>query len=266
MTNDPEQGRWWGPHDVPCERALVTRLGPLTLWVARQSHEWRVAFESTSDAIDPTYGAPTLCDPDEIPVDAALHRVAADGLGETLVLGPRLADKAIVARPSTPFTVLPQGQVSVYMSTPLTVAVETPDGTLLQEVPAFRSKRTWLGANTRAGELCYASTTAARLRLEMISQRPGRVVTTVRVQNDSDRAVALDRVSLPVTQLSVFTDPTGRLWTERVQVRLFSGDEPLDVTLDAAPPPEADATERVAEPRVPPQPQLLRRVFSALFD
>ena len=266
MIDAPPPNRWWGPHEVAIGRALSTRLGPLTLWIAREPHEWRLAFDLERQPLDPTFSAPAPCEPAQIPDDAEVHRVAASGLGDAVVLVPRLADKPVVARPADPFTLLPRSDVSVYVSTPLTVAVETLDEVLLHEVPVFRPKRTWLGANTRTGELCYASTTSAQLQLERLSQRPGRAVTTLRLRNDSDEVLALDRVSLPVTQLSLFADAVGRLWTERVQVRLFDGDRPLEVSLDDAPPADAAAEERVAEPRVPPQPHLLRRVFAALFD
>jgi hypothetical protein len=240
------------------------QLGPLSLRIGRHPREWLLWGAVGPDPLSTEYRPPAIC-PESEPPPEDVHRVVAAPAESSLRLTPRLADQAVVARPVTSLSLMPRSAATVYVSTPLTVAIETTGGVLVKEYESALPKRTWVGSNTRVGVLCYSSRTSAQLDLAHLRFRPGRAVTALALENESEAVVPLDRVSIPVTQLSLFADAGGRLWTERIGVRIH-GDDPLEVKLDEAPPRDAGTTERISGPRVRPHPQLLRRVFSALFS
>ena len=208
---------WWGRYHVPVGQYGSWTIGPLSLWIERLAGEWRVARATSSDHLAP---AVRVVLPDEgvdIMSLSEVTRFAVSGDDTTVSLTPALADRALISRPEKPFVVLPQDEITVFVSTSLWVRVEVGDPPrLLMEVPSYRPSDTWFGPDTMEGELCYAARDAMRLNLELVPLRAHRAVTAVHVRNRGMEALTVDRLQLPVAYLSLFEGPEGELWTEDV--------------------------------------------------
>jgi hypothetical protein len=242
------------------------RIGPLSLWVARRASEWWIASKAESaQSGHVDVESPSLVPLPEAP-EVTVQRIGMSEPGAAIRLQPALADRPVVAHPQVPLQVLPADEVSIYLSTPLWVQiVAVTTGRTLVEIPTYRPSDTWLGPTPVEGELCYASKTSARLTLEDIPLHPIRAQTEVRLRNQSEEPIVLERISIPAPAFSLYLDASGFLWTEPMTVVREAGGATAQVTLGDAPPAVAASAKRLAEPRTRSSRNVLIRAFSALF-
>jgi len=184
MAMAEQSGAWWETGRFPVGTAGRWRIGPLELWIQRLEGEWRIASEQGDDPLDDALEREVPCVIDGVLDRESTERYASNSKTEVIRLAAALADRSVVTRSDKPLHVPPGEEISVFVSSPLWVRIEAGEpGKLLRELPVFRPSDTWFGPNTREGELCYASRTHHRLRLEQIPARPHRAVTSVLVRN-----------------------------------------------------------------------------------
>lgn len=268
---------WWGTFTLEEETGGRWDVGPSTLWLYRTDCEWRVVHRPSVDpkTTDPMANRSQTTLP--VPDEAMAAVVAADderfqssrysfGQSEKRVaLEPGLADRPVVSRPEHPLYVPPGETITLYLSTPLWMQVRLPESDrLLQEVPSHRMSDTWFGTSTVEGELCYATRTAGRLRLESLPHRLHRARTPLHIQNTGKDSLLLERVQLPVPHLALFKTPDDVLWTQAVRMRRTEGVQGADITIRNGPPGEAEAAELIQEPRDSTKKGLFTSTFSAV--
>jgi hypothetical protein len=262
----PESTRWWGEFSLREGERGLWHVGPLTLGIGRAHKEWRIERRS-----DPAL-AGAACRV-ELPSserlegdDVIVRRFSFEQTGEALQLTPRVADRSVVVYPESPFFVTAGQEIVLFCSTPLWVRLEVGENrTVLEEFPSVRPSDTWFGPSTREGELCYASTTAARLRREDILHRPHRAVTELRIRNEADDTLPIEKVNLSVPYLSLYATADGSLWSDRVTLyrTLDESRSELEITPG---PPEGLSAEPVSEARVTAgTDNVMVRAFEALF-
>ena len=199
--------------------------------------------------------------------DAALH-TSRYSFGDTeprIALQPALADRPVVSRPEHPLYVPPEESVTLYLSTGLWIQITLPDSERkLQEVPSFRMSDTWFGPSTVDGELCYATRTAGRLRLDALPRRDHRAVTPLRIRNTAADPLALERVQLPVQYLALYTAPNGQLWSQAVTMTHSADQEGADVQIRSGPPADARTADLLQPPRETTKKGLFTSTFSAV--
>lgn len=267
MSDDPKHPTtWWGEYRMPVGQAGRWRIGPLTLWIERFQHEWRVAREiepgAPDDAIDvcvPTEGG-NLLERDEV------ARFGLAQTADTILIEPALADRPVVTSPEKPFRVPPGESVRVYVGSPLWITLASGSPPVqLEEFPIVKPNDTWFGRSTREGVLCYASRTHARLDASDLPRRPHRAVTEVLVRNQADTPLLLDRMELPAPHLSLYATPDGHLWTQDITlVRAEDGDFAAVKLSDSAP-HRAVGPVLVAEARREAPRNLVLRTFGSFF-
>lgn len=260
------QDAWWGEFPFEIGAWGHWRVGPLALWVGRTEHDWQIAYARDDDPFRDESHVEVPVDLRRVPVpaDSGQHRVGYASTPETLELRPMLADRAVVARPESAFSIPSLERVSVFVSTAVWVRLGCgPQKEPLIEIPAWRSSDTWFGDN-RSGFLCYATRTAMRLEVDELPLRAHRAVTPIVIDNQGQDALNIERISLPIPNLSVFVSPAGALWTERLHLTRNEDAELAQVHIESDSPPIPGAV-RVSEPRVVAEDKLLSRVFTGLF-
>jgi hypothetical protein len=160
---------------------------------------------------------------------------------------PVLPDRTVVTRPEKPLTILPDTRVVMYVGSPVWARLLQGEDEMLGDVPVSPPKEAWLGANTREGELCYATRTYGRLVIDEAALAPHRVTTAVAIENKSSQPFVCERVNLPVRRLSVYATEDGRLWTEAVTMERAG--ELARLVVDDGPPDVASCAELVSGPR-----------------
>jgi len=260
--------RWWGEFRIPHGKAGRWRIGPLCLIVTRLKHEWYVARETGErPTTDCSVELPT--EPPAPNQKAIVTRYATARQSELLNVWPVLPDRSIVTRPESPLSVLPRTEVVIYVGSPLWIRLEEEQGDddkPLADLPAQPAKETWWGPSPRVGELCYATRTVGRIRLDEASRFPHRVLTAVTIKNDAGLPLAIERLNLPVRRLSVYAAKDGRLWTESVTLERAEAEEMAALEVGREPPKVARDAELISRARDSDRTNVLFRAFGTLFS
>jgi hypothetical protein len=185
MENNTEgrrDGVWAQPYALESGQTQYHELGHIRLWVTLLDQEWQVRSETLELDADPAGWTETIGH--TLPSETVpLQRFIREGQSSVTFL-PALASLPTVIRPFQPLTIPAGGRCTIYVGTLVWMKVCVGDKqTLLAEIPLASLSMTWVGRNTMEGELCYASTSFARLALEAVPKRPWRAVTPVTLIN-----------------------------------------------------------------------------------
>lgn len=91
---------------------------------------------------------------------------------------------------------------------------------------------------------------------------PHRTTTAVRVRNQAGTNLAVEKIKLPLPNMSIFTTPEGRLWTETVTLTRQEDGDMAAIDLGKTPPSHIEGTKLLTGPREQPAKGLFTRVFS----
>src|SRR5690606_38235613 len=93
-------------------------------------------------------------------------------------------------------------------------------------------------------------------------RRGPRVTTAVFVSNEHREPLRVERLALPLPQMSIFRAADGRLWTEAATVA-YDPDVKAPAKIDSGPPRQPGSVTRVSGPREDPRANLPARALSA---
>jgi hypothetical protein len=272
VDNEPARySPWWGRVDVPEAGCARLELGPLSLHAQNLMREWRLtthhALDSSRANLDRDIG--THIAPPEPSREVEVFRFVQTHEEGALWLTPRLADRPMVARPEIPISLIGGDEISLFVSTPLWIQIETADThRRLTEIPSLRPSDTWFGPSPREGELCYAMRTRAMLSPKLLQRHPVRAITRVDLKNHAKSPFRIERLNLPIPHLHLYLDEDGLCWTNPV------GMERLEQTqkqaggrlrIVAGPPHEAPGASLLGKPRTEMRGGVFVRAFDALF-
>lgn len=263
---------WWTTYTVEAHHGGRWQIGPRTLWLFHGLDEWRVMHRQSDDPMEGTSTVrvpipeaewTSVLDPD-LPEEQTVRFSFRHADGH-VALHPALADRPIVARPENP-THIPSGEeITLYVSTPLWIRIELGRAAnATHEIPSSRPSDTWVGPSTREGELCYATRTTGRIRLDHLPLRPHRAVTPLLIRNRASDALLLERVQLPTQHLALYESPDHGLWTQAVTLHREEGREGADVRITPGAPRQIAKARRIAEPRQAPKQNLVMSTFKTL--
>ncbi len=259
-----ERCAWWQPQELAINACRHYRLGPLNIYLQRQSQQWLLAHEYSTEEV---LQVPCHAEVSMIPVHLTSQRYLINQSQASYQLLPRLMDRPVVVKTLQPVNLPPNEQTTLYISSPVTLSVmlKGPD-LLLQNIAVQRLSDTWFGPSTQIGELCYADKTHARHAKTELSVRPHRAVTPVTVHNHSTQMLSIDKLSIPVPFLALYALPDGSLWTDPVTLS-HEGLQALahfrTGKLSAA---EAIGATLLSEPIQKPEKHSLVRAFTDIFS
>ncbi len=214
-----QEAAWWGTFKLEEQNARFWEIGPMLLGIERLAKEWRLASYSSEDLEKNTIKIAQEDCPDFPKDKLQFRRYVFHHTDPTIILTPTLADRSQVSRAETSFSIPPDEHITIYVSSPVWVRIETGSGILLDEIPSIRQSDTWHGPNTREGELCYSSRTFCRTNIEELPIRQHRVLTPVVIHNHHYTPLLIEQLSLPLSHLSIFADENGGLWTEEIVIK-----------------------------------------------
>ncbi len=263
MAERKDREGWWGDYELEVDRAESWAIGSLKLWIHRAASEWRLAYRWLDEEEPETWEHQTAVDVPEEGVEG--ERFAVDRTGGTVRLRAVTADRSVIARPRTPLRVPPGQQARIYVSSPLWVEVAVGEApTVLRDLAAKRQSSTWFGSPPREGELAYALKTGARTRLEELPTRPYRFVTPVVIENQAADTLFVDRLNLPVPNLSVFAVGEA-LWSEEIRLLRSEEGDLAELDLRSGPPREAPGAGLLSEARHASEKGHLFQAFSSFL-
>jgi len=263
---------WWSPFQLETGQMGRWQIGPRTLWLYHTAHEWRILTRAGEDSLQAASSS-------RRPLPKSERRRVLDGTTEVDdvhrfsfrtttadgKLHPALADRPVVIRPEDPLSVPPGEEATLFVSTPLWIQFSAgATASTLFEIASHRPSDTWFGTSTRTGELSYAARTAGRMQLDDLPQRRHRAVTPLRLRNEAEDVLRVERVQLPTPHLSLYETEDGFLWTEQVTMQRRRTGEGAEVTVADGPPRQQDAAERIATPRQGARSGLVVNTFRAI--
>ncbi|MFT4562631.1 MAG: hypothetical protein ACI9BW_002377 [Gammaproteobacteria bacterium] len=245
---------WWGNFAIDVNDWLEKRIGPLHIHIERRRREWLVTVEHEEEGVAPIS-------------DALQNRFVFSETRGPLHLRPALADRLVITRLLSPVQIAAHESVTLYVSTPLMVRTSVNDPpVLLDERFVVRPSETWFGPSTCEGELCYASSTRARLEISELDVQADRAVTSVRIDNQGADPLVLERIALPAPHLKLFMTPGGALWTQDISYTRQTADDLAELVFEKIPLRHAPDSELVCEARVRAENRTLFRAFGAMFN
>jgi hypothetical protein len=256
---------WWGESAFELDDAKRWQLGAFELWAQRCAEEWKVAFVRGDNPLDDRMdvAVPASAEP---PDDSTSYRFGYKKTRPHLRLVPICADRPVVIRTATPFFV-PAGQdVTLFVTTSLWIQIYARDPqTPLVDEPMYRPSDTWFGPSPREGELCYSGRTSGRFHLENLAIRPHRAVTEIRVRNKTSALLPVEKIRLPLPNLSVFASSSGMLWTEVVTLERVNDADLAEIRIGKGSPDAAEDAKRVSPPRIATRERTLARTFGGIL-
>lgn len=253
--------KWWGAFEISEDERRWWTLGSLLLGIERKEREWRIGYEGSKSGDATVPGTNRSVDELEY---SARYVFAEPGAG--IRLTPALADRPVVTRPVSPLNLPPGEQATLYVSSPVWVRIEaTGPAKQLADVPVARPSDTWFGRSTREGELCYATRTHGRLRLEDLPVQPFRAVTPLELVNKSKTELKLERISLPVPYLTIYASNSYDLWTQKLTMRCEDDAQLATVGIREGAPSQVTGAEHVAPPRKQQEGRMFKRALTSLF-
>jgi hypothetical protein len=256
---------WWGNYAIKIGASAQWEFPRLHIGVQRLAHEWVIAYETTESDNDE---GPWRFSYSDLDLDqsqfSSIARYVFRATSEQLTILPLLADRAVVSRPYTQFTVPAGEATTIFVGTPLWFALAGEPGGIVFEIPIRRPSDTWFGPSTREGELAYASRTSGRLNLENITVSPYVAITEVHIHNGSSTPLLVERLNLPVPFLSLFQTEEGNLYTERVTFEQTEGTSLTKFHMEEAHLALKNGAKLIARPRQSPHKGMLVRAFEVL--
>lgn len=266
-TPDTEFRAWWHPQRLETDRLWRCRIGPLSVFIRRQEHEWSLTWEQADEPTESTH-----CDSEpveEVPGHLVTSRYVFGQSPESFCLKPRLLDRPLVVKTRQPVRIPANQKTTFFISSPVSVAVllQTPERRqepelLLEALPCLRLSDTWFGPDTREGELCYAARTEARHSREELPLRPHRAVTPVTIENRSTEWLTIDKLSIPLPCLAVYGGPEGALWTDSISLQHTDDSQLANLVVGPAP----EGLERLSPAQEMVQRHALVRAFTSIFS
>lgn len=237
----------WGEVDLRAgEEVSAWSFGPLTLYARRKETE--ILLRTEHDGVESS--------------DWVRWHAAPETRFE---LRPALPDRAIVVAPERPYRLPQRGESEIYVGIPMFVRVVSTIGgavEVLADYPSEVLSDTWWGGFTE-GELAYWVETRARRAVPTEPYGPNQAVCPFHLVNESSQALPVERFSVRVDHLSLFSTASG-VWTDEVSVRYAGPDEGSEIHHTGRAPRAATSVKRLAGPRTPPPSGLRGRTFSRL--
>ena len=256
---------WWGSFRLAEGEQRFLRCADLCLQLRSLPQQWWLAYGWQNEV---SQFEPVL----EQGVGTAgtlenEQRFVFAQLPTELTIQPALADRPVVCRPVVSVSLLPFQEATLFVCLPLWIRLgaDKGDKTLL-DIPTVRVCDSWFGPNTREGVISYASQVSEQLDVKPIANNKARAAIEVRIQNQSDQMLTLDKISVPAPNLSLYADKDGQFWTPRITLvrrdhedAILSVDEAISGSL-----PEAEL-RLVCEAREDIGRGKITKAISALF-
>jgi hypothetical protein len=223
-----QTSNWWGTFEFGEGEQRLLRCADLCLQLQCQPHQWWLGYDWQKEVnqFEPELEHMPVAATDKV-FDKEQRFVFAE-LPKTLTLQPALADRPVVCRPVVSVTLLPFQEVTLFVCLPLWIQLRV-EGTKdpLLDIATVSVCDSWFGPNTREGVISYASQVSEQLDVKPIANNKARAAIEVRIQNQSEQMLTLDKISVPAPNLNLYTDEFGQFWTPRITLVRRNNDDAI---------------------------------------
>jgi hypothetical protein len=268
MTEKIVDNLWQETLMFELQKTYKLSVGALELYINLLENEWRFRHcyvsEDETGIEKPIQLA--LLDTMEKEDLQPMRYICSDDIN-TLQIRPKLANKSIVAKPYIPVFLPSKQTVTIYISTPLSLALFLDKQKIpFLEIPTIKLSDTWFGPKPHIGELCYSSRFSGRISLSELPKRASRIITPVKVTNNGADNLKLEKISIPCDYLAVYLSQKNELWTPTLSILRETDQNKTQVTIDKILHPALEGAKRIGEPKIGDQTRLLAKTLDMLFS
>lgn len=233
---------FWKPFEIEDGQSLKAGLGPLSVLLKRTARDLYFSVERSPDEV----ARLTWETGAEIAEDKVMRRLGFEEDAPSLQFAPALPPKVIIVRPEFPLAMLPGERVQFYISIPLWLQLRG-NGVVFFEEPTVVLSKTWFGETTQ-GDLGFSLKTRAKRDPSAFESKPFRAICPLRVKNQADDVLHLERLCLRVQHLELYRG-LKHFWTNDIGVS-FRGDAlPERVVFGRSAPQLGEQLVKAAEAR-----------------
>ena len=255
--NHSPESELWSTLLTVADKPVYIEVGDLCLSIRKSVHEWQLNYHWEKKGNDGGYSCSYI---DSFSAEPeTIDRIAMESMSDGFSLIPKLADRPVVVRPYSPFTLPANNTITLYVSTPIWLNVIFAEG-VTKELAVQELSETWMGGLTGNGELCYGSHTHARLDKDLLQHLPFRALTPTTIHNKGDSDLTLERLSIPTPYLSIHTNDKHQLITESLSITMDSSSHSGIVKIE---PSSKDS--RISTPRLTTDRGVLVSAWENLF-
>jgi hypothetical protein len=252
----------WEPTDIKSNIVYGCKIGSVEIRLRYAQHDWHVASEAVDESSSDRPFKPLRGKKIQEPSSWSRWTSTEESLTAQLV--PALPDKPVVVRPEASIRIPGKQTAMFFVGIPLWVRITVGKDRAMNlcEIPTMNLSKTWFG-DVISGELGYSLKTRAMRDLSGVEPRASRATCSVLIDNSSASDLTFQRLCLHTEHLALFRSEK-RLWANQVNV-LYRGEEQgSQIDLTANPPDLEGPCERITDPRVKPDKNLLRKSFQVM--
>lgn len=236
---------WWGSFNLEEAQSKFWRVGQAIIYIDRFAHEWHIgsAIANQEEEIDDSDKPPPT------PPETMKSKTFTFTTQSEIRLKPVLPMYSLASKLQTPLYIPGGEKVLLYVSSPVWVQITTSNNRIvLDEIPTHPLSLTWFGHDNIDGELCFAGNTFCSSQLKYVPSGSDRIISPMLIKNSSKKFLCLEKISVPLPYLSVYSDTQNFLWTEQLTV-YNEGDDPPLVQVAKGPPKSLKDISLISRPR-----------------
>jgi hypothetical protein len=211
----------WSKFKFEDEQIYSAKAGYTRFWIQRYYAFWRIStrFEDTSE-----FDAEGLQKVKSLPENFEWQQMIA-GKQSSLIIHPALPDKALIIKPEDNISLMPAMKLDLLIKIPLWIQIYSssvkPEN-LIFEFPTIELSSTWFG-DTDDGEMAYRLPRHILFDFKPEEIEKSEAICPVKIHNDSETLIRFQRISVPASQLTLFSN--GKIFfTNEIRV-IHNGDE-----------------------------------------
>ena len=250
----------WQPLTVNHQQCQRCQIGPLKVWIYRDTHEWMLAYDyHVGEKKVVEFGVA-----DEKPEILTWSQYIAGDEDSVIQFLPVMPDRPVVVRPKNPTKVIKGLECVLYVFIPVSINIAAGvKGELkLCEIPSVLLSNTWFG-DTMSGELCYSMRFPAELSANSSAVGPHRVICPVKIKNKSEEDLEFQRLCLRGEHLNIYEGKQCH-WSNEVRVTYEGDSQACEIKYLERPPNYEETGKLITKCRTPAPKGLFHKAFGGL--
>lgn len=249
----------WQKYKFEENGIYTTQVGNCRFWIRKLDKIWQIAKTNLS-VTETIAGQLTKVDALDEGVDWS-HHIA--NKHSQLHLLPSTPERPLIVKPTKNISILAGMNLDIYLEVPLWIQLyvsSVKDENLLLEFPVNEPSSTWFGEPDN-GELAYSYPGDIYFHSGDISLHSGMAICPLKIRNESESALAFQRLSVPVEQLNLYANQE-MICTNEVNVRYKGEDKTSEIQISGGNPTITEGLKIINNARIRTSRNILKKSFS----
>ena len=250
----------WSQHDLTAYEIKKIKIGDLTLFFHLLKDEIKIAHLYSEDDKN-------ISSKNDSQQDLEWKRWPINREVITIQIDPALPDRPLLVKPESTFYLSGHFESNVYIRFPVSLKislVHEKEMVELMNILPVKLSNTWFGT-FKEGEICYSISSGFRTEITPDIKRPFMTICRLKLKNDADEDLTIDKICLRSDHLSLFTHES-QLWTDEVTIIYTHKNQESEVVHSGKAPAHLKEATLTAKPGIIEEKSFYARSFSTIKD